>query len=150
MLERDAIEEFHGDEGMPLVLADVVDRADVGMIQGRGSLRLALEAAEGLRIARDVVGQELHGDETVKARVLGLVHHAHSAATQFLDDAVVRDGSPDHCGEILRVPNGQVNEGRGVSRVSRYPVEKGADDISQFSRWQGRYYLGCRFPCDFA
>jgi hypothetical protein len=48
MLEGHAVEEFHGDERMPLVFADVVDGADVGMIQGRGSLRLALEAAEGL------------------------------------------------------------------------------------------------------
>jgi hypothetical protein len=36
-------------------------------------------------------GQELESDETVQARVLGLVHHTHTASAKFLDDAVVRD-----------------------------------------------------------
>ena len=33
----------------------------------------------------------------MKASVLGLVDDAHSAAAEFLDDAVVRNSSPDHC-----------------------------------------------------
>ncbi len=100
MLERDAIQEFHGDEGMSLVLTDVVDGADVGMIQGRGSLRLALEAAQRLQVAHDVVGQELESYETAEARVLGLVHHTHAAAAQLFDHAVVRDGLSNHSGEL--------------------------------------------------
>ena len=80
----------------PSCFANVVNRADVGMVQRRRRLRLALETRQRLRIARDVVGQELQRDEAVQARVLGLVDHAHAAAAQLLDDAVVRDGLADH------------------------------------------------------
>jgi hypothetical protein len=40
--------------------------------------------------------KKLVRDEVVEARVLGLLHHGHSATAQFLDDAVVRDGLADH------------------------------------------------------
>jgi hypothetical protein len=45
---------------------------------------------------RDIIGQELQGDEALKLGILGLVDHSHPAATEFLDDAVVRDGLADH------------------------------------------------------
>ena len=32
--KRGAVEKFHGDEGFAVVLADVVDGANAGMIQG--------------------------------------------------------------------------------------------------------------------
>jgi hypothetical protein len=79
-----------------ILLADVVDSADVGMIEGGGGLCLSTEAAERLRIARHFVRQELQSDETVQASVLGLVNYAHTATTELLDDAVVRDGLVDH------------------------------------------------------
>jgi hypothetical protein len=66
------------------------------MVQGRGSLSLPLETAESLRIPGDLIGEELQGDETVQLYVLSLVDHAHAAATEFFDDAVVRDGLADH------------------------------------------------------
>ena len=39
------LEEFHRDVGLAVLFADVVDGADVGMIQGRGSAGLATEPA---------------------------------------------------------------------------------------------------------
>ena len=66
MLQRHAVEKLHGDEGLAIVLSDLVDGADVGMIERRGRLRFALKAGERLRIARDFVGQEFQGDETVE------------------------------------------------------------------------------------
>ena len=49
VLERRAIEKFHGDEGAAVVFADVVDGADVGMVQRGGGAGFALEAFERLR-----------------------------------------------------------------------------------------------------
>src|SRR5271163_5054149 len=102
MLERDAFQVFHGDEGASLKLADVMDGADIRMVQGGRCLSLTLKAAQGLRVFGDVVGKELEGNETMQASVLSLVHDAHAAPTQFLDDAVVRDGLADHWREMLR------------------------------------------------
>jgi hypothetical protein len=46
VLERAAVHEFHGDEGMAVLLADVVDGADVGMVERGGSFGFATEALE--------------------------------------------------------------------------------------------------------
>ena len=64
VLERLAVQKFHGDEGFARLLADVVNRADVGMIQGGRGLGFAPKALEGLRIVGDVVGQEFERDKT--------------------------------------------------------------------------------------
>src|SRR5271169_2105956 len=45
-----AVQILHGNESLPIFLADVIDRADVRMVQGGSSLRFTLEAAKGLRI----------------------------------------------------------------------------------------------------
>ena len=61
-----AFEKFHDDEGRPSVLADVVNGADVGMVQSRGGAGFPAETFEGLRIVRDIVGQELQRDEAAE------------------------------------------------------------------------------------
>src|ERR1019366_4108996 len=96
MLQRHAVEKFHSEEHLPVLLANVVDRANIGMIQCRGSLRFALETGERLWIAGKLFRQEPEGDEALKPGVLGLVHHAHATAAELTDDAVVRDSGVDH------------------------------------------------------
>jgi hypothetical protein len=86
------IQKLHRDECLRILLANVVDGADVGMIEGGGGLCLSTEATERLRIARHFVRQELQSDEPVQASILGLANYAHAATTELLDDAVVRDG----------------------------------------------------------
>ena len=49
-----------------------------------------------------LVQQKLQGDEAVQLYILGLVDHTHPAATELLDEAVVRDGLADHWALILR------------------------------------------------
>ena len=48
VLQRHAIEKFHGDEGLAVLLADVVNGADVGMIQRGGGLGFASGNGRGL------------------------------------------------------------------------------------------------------
>jgi hypothetical protein len=50
LLQRVAVEQLHHDEGLAVVLADVVNHADVRMIQRRGDARFAAEALEHLGI----------------------------------------------------------------------------------------------------
>jgi hypothetical protein len=91
------------------VFADLVNGADIGMVQRRGSFGFTLEAAERLRILRYIVRKELQGDETTKIGVLCFVDDAHPTAAEFFDDAVMGDGLADHgampmlCGESCGV-----------------------------------------------
>jgi hypothetical protein len=50
MLQRHAIEKLHGDERLFAMPPDFINGADVGMVQRRRGLRLALKAGERLRI----------------------------------------------------------------------------------------------------
>ena len=101
MLQGHAVEKFHGDEGLALLIVDLVNGADVGMVESRGRLGFALEAAQGLRIFGDIVGQELEGDEAAEFEVFGLVDDTHAATAEFFDDAVMRDGLAD---QVERIP----------------------------------------------
>src|SRR5713101_1012562 len=95
-LQRHAIQEFHGYEGTAVLLANVVNRADVGMVQCGCGLGFALKTGECLRVTGNLLGQELEGDEAMQPRILGLVDNTHTASAQLLDDAVVRNGLADH------------------------------------------------------
>jgi hypothetical protein len=107
VLQRLPMQALHDDEGAPLVLADVVDGADVGMIQGRGGLRLTLEALAGGRVVEVGLGEELQSDAAVKPSVLGLVDHAHAPAAQLLEDAI------PELGQSLRV---RIRSARAAAR----------------------------------
>ena len=103
VLQRRTIEKLHDDERHPILLIDLVDGANVGMVQCRGGLCLALEAAERMWIFGYIIGQEFEGYEAAQLNVLGPIHHPHPAATQLLNDAVVRNGLADHWRKILRL-----------------------------------------------
>ena len=96
VLQRHTVEKLHGDEGLPVLLADVMNSPDVGMIQRRRSLRFPLKAGQRMWVLCEVGRQELESDETVQADVLGLVDDTHAATAELLDDAIVRDGLADH------------------------------------------------------
>ena len=100
MLERHTVQELHRDEGLPVLLANVVNGADVGMIQSRGRLGFALKARQSLRILGDIVGKELQRDEAMQPRVFRLIDHAHAAAVEPFDNTVVRDSLVDHARRI--------------------------------------------------
>ena len=83
-------------KGLPVVLVDVVDRADVGVLERGGRAGLALEPLERLRVARQLLGQELQRDAAAELQVLGLVDDAHAAAAELREDPVVGDRLADH------------------------------------------------------
>jgi hypothetical protein len=58
-------------------------------------LRLAFETSESLRVAGNIVRQELECNEAMKPGVLGLVNHAHTTAAELFDDTIVRNSLPD-------------------------------------------------------
>ena len=83
------------------------------MVERRGGARFTLKALNRLGVAGETFRQEFQRHETAELGVLRLVNHAHAAATEFFDDAVVRDGSTDQVRRapralILVSPHGEV------------------------------------------
>src|SRR5437667_9910170 len=73
MLQRHAVQELHDEERMAVLLPDLMDRADIGMVESRGRLRLPLETSQCLGVSGHLVRQELQGNKTMESSVLGLV-----------------------------------------------------------------------------
>ena len=73
MFQRRAVEVLHDDVGLAVVLANVVDGADIGMVERRCGPGLAAEAFERLAVLGDIFRKEFQGDEAVEAGVFGFV-----------------------------------------------------------------------------
>ncbi len=93
-------QQLHGNEWLAFVLADLVDRADVGMVEGRGSLCLPLEPFQCLVIFGKFPRQELERHEAMELHVFSFVHHAHAPGTKLFEDAVVGNGFAEHGVEV--------------------------------------------------
>src|ERR1700674_2950816 len=64
VLQRQPVQKLHGDVGLVAILGDVVNRADVGMVERGGGTSFTSEAFQGLRISGNVIRQEFERDET--------------------------------------------------------------------------------------
>jgi len=78
------------------VFLNVVNGADVGVIQRGSGARFPLESLEGLRIPGHILGEKFECDEAAKLGVLGFVDHAHATAAEFFDNPVVAESFADH------------------------------------------------------
>ena len=66
---------------MPLVLANFVDRANVGMIQRGSGASLATKTFEGLGIACHGIRKELESNKAAELGIFGFIDDAHASAT---------------------------------------------------------------------
>ena len=84
--------ELQREERLALVLADLVDLDDVGVLQAGDGLRLGAEAvalvAPGMAAGQD----HLESDEAVESELPRLVDDAHAAAADLLHDLVTGHG----------------------------------------------------------
>jgi len=67
-------------QGSMTNLANVMNCADIRVIESGGGLGFAAEPTQGLRIFGELLGEEFRGDEAIQARVLCFVYYSHSAA----------------------------------------------------------------------
>jgi hypothetical protein len=86
---------------LPIGLADLVDHADIGVIEGSCRFPFTQKALLVLLALEKVRGKKLQSDGAVEIGVLGPVNHTHAARAEFLEDAVVRDGLADHGSPLL-------------------------------------------------
>ena len=105
LVERFALQVRHHEELLLFLGVNLVDGADVRMVQRGSRLRLALEALDCLAVGGEVLGQELQRDHSLEAGVLRLEDRAHAAGTDWLKDAIARSGpvfhaltGPGYCG----------------------------------------------------
>ncbi len=84
LLQRVALQQFHHDVGLAILLANLMNRADVGMVQRRGGPGFPLESFQRLPVFSQFFGEKLERNEAAQSGVFGLVDHTHPAATQLL------------------------------------------------------------------
>ena len=124
VLQRGALEKLHGNEHLPGALADLINRADVRVIQRRRGASLTTEPFEDVGFAGQFRREEFQCGGAAELSVLGFVHHAHPAAAHLLQDAVVRDGLPDqgvgafHSAAMVVCGQSGVNESGAVASVA--------------------------------
>ena len=89
--ERAPDDPFENQEGRSIRVTDLMDREDVGMVQGgqRSSLSPKPVAVLEIRLVR--FGDELQRDIAAEHGVVSPVDRAHSAFADFLDDAVLAE-----------------------------------------------------------
>ena len=82
LAQRLTLDQLGNHEERAALGADVVDRDDVGVIQGPGSQRFLAKPIEPFRVARLRVGQHFDRHEAAEAGVAGGVDFAHRAGVE--------------------------------------------------------------------
>ena len=86
--QRLAFQILHDQEINAVLLADIVQHADVGMIQARDNFGFALEALAQSRVAREMRRQNLDGYGALEARIARAIHHTHAPRAQWRGDFI--------------------------------------------------------------
>jgi hypothetical protein len=86
-----ASQQLHGEIGLPLVLAEIMDGDDVAVRQLTGRTGLAKEPFTELGVAFDGGADDFQGDFTFEQRVLGAIDDTHSSLPDFFEDLVAAD-----------------------------------------------------------
>jgi hypothetical protein len=73
-----ALQEFHDQKIGAILVSDVVQRANVGMIQRGDGARLTLEALFGLCVRRKMRRQNLDRNVSPQPRIARAIHFAHA------------------------------------------------------------------------
>jgi hypothetical protein len=96
VFKRHAFKELHGDETASFILPNLVDGADVGVVQSRGGPRLTAEAFKRKRIPGQLIGKEFQRDKAAQFLVLRLVDNSHATAAELFDDLVAGNPGSNH------------------------------------------------------
>ena len=78
------------------MLADLVDGADVGMIQSRGCAGLPQQPGPGGSVVEAGLRQDLDGHVPIELLVVSAVDHAHAAFAELFCDLIMTERLADH------------------------------------------------------
>ena len=83
MPEGLALQQFHHEGGRAIVLADIVQGTDVGMVQASDDLRFAFEPCAPVGIGTDLGREYLDGHAAVEAGIAGPIDFTHAARRRW-------------------------------------------------------------------
>src|SRR5450755_2821277 len=83
--------KFHGDEVLPVRFANLINRADVRVIQRRNCARFAPKTLHRLAFAGRMFVQKFQRDDSAQRQILSLEDIAHASAADLFQHAIVRD-----------------------------------------------------------
>ena len=83
-----ALHQFHDEVVDTVLLANIVERADVRVVMAADGTGFTLEASKQMRVAGEMFGKDFDGDSAVQERVDGGVHFSHTAGTKLVVDCV--------------------------------------------------------------
>ena len=91
--QRFAFQVLHDEVGDAILLADVVQSADVRMIELRDGACLAIETGPELWICSERLRQHFDCDRAIESRVARAIDLAHAAGAEQRDDLVRAEAS---------------------------------------------------------
>jgi hypothetical protein len=130
------LDDLHHDEWPGDVLAVVVDRDDVGVVERGRALGLLAEARPELGVAAVLRPEELDGDVAIELGVVGPIDRRHAALSEQLDEPVsTAENRPDlrHAGPPSCLPR----PARAGRRRRIVPRVDGFAGLSFGPRWLG-------------
>ena len=83
-----AFQIFHDEKIRAVLVADIVERADVRMIQTRHGVRFALHALPQLCIANQIGAQDFDGYITTEFGIARQIHLTHTARAELRADFI--------------------------------------------------------------
>ena len=102
--ERSSLDELHGQKTAVIEIADLIDRDDVGMVEGGGGASFLLETAHRVGVARESGLQQLDGDFASQPGIVREVDLAHAATADERHDVIGPDAAaqrPARLGVLL-------------------------------------------------
>ena len=91
LAEVGPLDQLHAEVALAVVVADLVNRDDAGMIQQCHSLGLVLEPTQLPLVGQHACLDHLERDGPVEAELPGLVDHAHAAPAKLFLNLVVTE-----------------------------------------------------------
>ncbi len=104
--QRFAVDVFHDEVGLAVVLVGNEDLGNVGMVERGDVAGLAQEAGHDDFVGAEFVAQALDGNETFELGIERLVDHAHAAAAELADDVI----ASENFAHVRHLPAGWVAE----------------------------------------
>src|ERR1700682_6840485 len=82
LTESVTVNEFHDDERMVILLANIINGADAGVIKSGSGVRFTAETFQRLGILLHVIREKFQGYDAFKAGVQGLIDDTHPSSAE--------------------------------------------------------------------